>query len=361
MLGAAGRTPFCSLDCLCAERKQSGDVDCGKLSRLGLRAVAVPSGRGQPTIVRSNTPKARKRARELAALGDLAATILSPPMPYFCEKTNQPLCLTLGSESFKRLADSLSTTDSPNSMFPKTVLMQINAWMESYSVAATFLDGLAGNQSTAYHNRLRMAVSDFSEIVNELRKDSLKSTSMRKAQIVSILRDAQEIASDAAAKIIEAICISAGIKGDLTGALAGYTDAAKSGKILQEMIYIARSGSSLFKLLAAMRLAQSDRMQSAATLRQLIYDPDSLVALAAMRSYMTVRPNDWQATFFRALEDLPVDISSANADSIAGLILHLSEHPTILPHEVVDSVRSLHNAWDGSKLISACVLKLPTI
>ena len=112
-------------------------------------------------------------------------------------------------------------------------------------------------------------------------------------------------------------------------ALAEPASQQLSGPALQEVIYLARSGSVPFRRLAAMRSAGTNFPQSIATLGQLLFDPIPAIARTALFALVEAGKSEAIPVIGRALngllqDELPSDELLA---SMVILLGHLGAQP----------------------------------
>src|SRR5262249_26472458 len=149
-------------------------------------------------------------------------------------------------------------------------------------------------------------------------------------------------------------CFASKLGEDICEALYLHGPERLSGTQVRELIYLARSGNTPFRQLAAESLAKTDQPQAVSSLRQLMYDMDRNVALAAIQAFKMVRPTSWPGTFLRAISDMAEKPAAYWKEVVGGLLLHLKTAADLDRNQLELTLQSVSEAWPKSKLIYAC-------
>lgn len=357
-MGALGGFRFCRLDCLCAEKQHPAAPPIAKAAELGVTLHAA-SGR----IIEGPSAPKRKSFRDAMSLTELVANMRSPALPYLCRRIDQPIWQLTGyTAAIGMAAEAGRVAKLPH----RAVKARVESWIRSCDLVKAFLQDLSGKQRTPSAVRLRRASTTFDLAVNGclhplvalLAQRPKVNDSSLADQAARLLSETGAILRYAGNHILEAACIISGVDGGLACALMLDGDSTLSGTQINELIYLARSASPPFRQLAAESLATAGQAQAVSTLRQLIYDKVTSVALAAATAFKMSMPESWPSTFVRAISDMSEEPSEFPEEVVAGLLLHLVQRDEWVELDSEEILHSLPAAWPTSKLIKACAAPL---
>lgn len=278
MMGRIARVAVCETGCACLlERETEISLQTG-LARLGYRSVSSPAE--APRIHRL-PQKGLRSQRELAALLDWTACIQRPPQSGVCFHRKEvtsgmglaayPIWIAAFGQAHRNQQTSLRK--------------QADEWAEWRQAGSDFLRELAGKQRTPYALRLQRA-ADLLEQEADIWTALSSSSPMNSTR--SEIEEAARLALLAAGYIAEAtfltMHIASVVQSTLQDLFVPAPQSSLAGVTLQEMVYLARTGTSPLRLLAARRLAGTDESTSISALSQLLYDTDAPTAETALWS-----------------------------------------------------------------------------
>lgn len=285
MTGLAGRLEFVSLFRACPNTTPTmGELSRG-LSTLGLEIQSNILAAGPLSLRRIQGRVGLKSAREIGAVAWLAAELRSPPTPHRCSRKNSVGWKLRGKAALSALFEELDAARLSASA-RQTALDLASHWRDQLAVAADFCSEIAGTGGTPYARRLMLAADSLysaSTALPEAKAAMNRKRSPREALRMS-LNFASEELEISGGHLIDSACRGGHLSPVLMSALAEPTSVVLNWTALQEVIYLARSGSVPFRRLAAMRLAGSNSGQSIATLGQLLFDPTPAIARTALFS-----------------------------------------------------------------------------
>jgi hypothetical protein len=276
MMGWIARVAVCGAGCACLQEREIEESLQTGLARLGYRAV--------PPItislkVHQLPQKGLRSQRELAALLEWTACALRPPYESVCLHQKQATSgMGLAAYPIWIVAFEQVRGSEQASLRKRAA-----GWGEWKQTGSDFLRELAGKQRTPYALRLLRA-ADLLEEEADIWAILSSSGAMENAR--SEIEKAARLAQSAAGYIAEAtfltMHLAAVVQNTLQDLFLFSSPTALAGVTLQEMVYLARTGTPPLRLLAARRMAGTDEPASISALSQLLFDTDTPTAETAL-------------------------------------------------------------------------------
>ena len=230
-------------------------------------------------------------SRWLALLNSSAIT-MRPAVIGLCPRRAEPTMRGCGRGAIDAFFNSLNTCSSP-----AQIRQTITRWKSGFIGAEYVLEGAAGVSKRRSANQLRRAAESCVRAIRILNgiDSNLKNLKGTKVQPFDRFRGEFALvaacADDASSLIVEAALSALGVEEALRAAL--FAEGNASGQALEELLYLARSGSPRFRQLAARRLAGVADNRATSVLRQLLYERDSAISDTALHALAQLPATDF--------------------------------------------------------------------
>lgn len=206
--------------------------------------------------------------------------------------------------------------------------------------------GMAGRQKTPFAVRLHRAADSLSTIHDQI-VPLREEESAGKTEILFRLEQAQTQAEAAAQHLTEALLLHMETPLALREILLASPQTRLSQTELPEIIYLARAGTPLLKMLAARRLAGCAHASAISTLEQLLYDRHPAVAENAFQSLQEIagkQPDRFCRLYAETLRNVLEEADAGTLPASRWLpfaLLTAQEFPLKEPlHSLFDAIRS---------------------
>ncbi len=273
MAGAVGCTCYCSLQCLCADRAEATRILLANAPRVGLE---LARNAGVAHIRSCAVARGPRSVRSALPLIEWCALLTRPPFAHRCRHGRRAVAAQ-GIAAYDAWLDDLARCVRLTRERRAGIEIRARSWTGLRREGARFLDWVAATRRSGASRHLRLASRHMLDeadgplaVLSDLpRRDALRVA----AESLSAARIHIEAGASA---LLKGALSLAGMDPALGAELA--TLGPSPPHMVAALVYLARTGVAPFRALAARRLGFADDAQALATLRQLAWDPDPLVA-----------------------------------------------------------------------------------
>ena len=225
-----------------------------------------------------NTPKSDQGPKSIFLTDVLSDIYITQSLPEF-EFTHRVRIIrqTVGTSSYYRMIDAI--TDTRTTLYRRRILRRnLELWIGLRSEALRVLRSLPSGGNSKIRHRILTASQKMDEEIQNLL--SLTTNRPSLSNIEDKLNDAFDCSSAIQGIIWDALCIQLNLQQQIYALWETPAEELHGGQ-MDELVFLARAGTKLFRYLSALQLATVKDPRAVTAIEQLKHDAEICVRLAA--------------------------------------------------------------------------------